>query len=117
MEIVWKGSIFAVLLKGTVAQLVEQRTENPCVGGSIPPGPTLKKSLVSQLLKAVQGFFVLCFSGIIHFISSSFRWSKISIYVIFKYNIRCICNGVCIGNEAINYLSWFIYELLFLSYL
>ena len=26
---------------GLVAQLVEQRTENPCVGGSIPPGATL----------------------------------------------------------------------------
>jgi hypothetical protein len=26
---------------GTVAQSVEQRTENPCVGGSIPPGPTI----------------------------------------------------------------------------
>ena len=25
---------------GSVAQLVEQRTENPCVGGSIPPLPT-----------------------------------------------------------------------------
>ena len=25
---------------GSVAQLVEQRTENPCVGGSIPPGAT-----------------------------------------------------------------------------
>src|SRR5262252_7780649 len=24
-------------LEGQVAQLVEQRTENPCVGGSIPP--------------------------------------------------------------------------------
>ena len=24
----------------SVAQLVEQRTENPCVGGSIPPGGT-----------------------------------------------------------------------------
>ena len=24
---------------GSVAQLVEQRTENPCVGGSIPPLP------------------------------------------------------------------------------
>jgi hypothetical protein len=27
-------------LKGAVAQLVEQRTENPCVGGSIPPHTT-----------------------------------------------------------------------------
>ena len=26
----------------SVAQLVEQRTENPCVGGSIPPGGTRK---------------------------------------------------------------------------
>ena len=25
----------------SVAQLVEQRTENPCVGGSIPPGGTI----------------------------------------------------------------------------
>ena len=25
---------------GAVAQLVEQRTENPCVGGSIPPHTT-----------------------------------------------------------------------------
>ena len=27
---------------GLVAQLVEQRTENPCVGGSIPPRATNK---------------------------------------------------------------------------
>ena len=26
---------------GSVAQLVEQRTENPCVGGSIPPRATI----------------------------------------------------------------------------
>ena len=26
---------------GQVAQSVEQRTENPCVGGSIPPLPTV----------------------------------------------------------------------------
>ena len=29
--------------KGAIAQLVEQRTENPCVPGSIPGGTTLKK--------------------------------------------------------------------------
>ncbi len=29
---------------GEVAQLVEQRTENPCVGGSIPPLTTLEKA-------------------------------------------------------------------------
>ena len=27
---------------GPVAQLVEQRTENPCVGGSIPPRATIR---------------------------------------------------------------------------
>ena len=35
-----KDFIFADL-KGTLAQLVEQRTENPCVPGSIPGGTTL----------------------------------------------------------------------------
>jgi hypothetical protein len=29
-------------VEGAVAQLVEQRTENPCVGGSIPPHTTIK---------------------------------------------------------------------------
>ena len=28
--------------KGAIAQLVEQRTENPCVPGSIPGGTTYK---------------------------------------------------------------------------
>ena len=31
------------ILDGAVAQLVEQRTENPCVGGSIPPHTTTSK--------------------------------------------------------------------------
>ena len=43
--VVVKALIFFVFQFGTVAQLVEQRTENPCVGGSIPPGPTILKSL------------------------------------------------------------------------
>ena len=30
--------------KGAIAQLVEQRTENPCVPGSIPGGTTFKIS-------------------------------------------------------------------------
>ena|GEM_PF-520923 len=40
---------------GAVAQLVEQRTENPCVGGSIPPHTT-------KALAEMSGFFIL--SGI-----------------------------------------------------
>ena len=35
---------------GAIAQLVEQRTENPCVPGSIPGGTTLKKSKSSKIL-------------------------------------------------------------------
>ncbi|MBP1631351.1 MAG: hypothetical protein H6Q15_2244, partial [Bacteroidetes bacterium] len=30
------------LIQGAIAQLVEQRTENPCVPGSIPGGTTQK---------------------------------------------------------------------------
>lgn len=46
---------FLVFKLGTLAQLVEQRTENPCVPGSIPGGTT-KKSRNSN----VYGIF--CFS-------------------------------------------------------
>ena len=36
--------------EGQIAQSVEQRTENPCVGGSIPSLPTfLKRRLPSRL--------------------------------------------------------------------
>lgn len=46
--------IFAPALgHGTLAQLVEQRTENPCVPGSIPGGTTKKPANI------VCGFFVL----------------------------------------------------------
>jgi hypothetical protein len=38
---------------GAVAQLVEQRTENPCVGGSIPPHTTyfVQALIVKALLR------------------------------------------------------------------
>src|SRR5215203_4881894 len=36
--------------KGQVAQLVEQRTENPCVGGSIPPLATTVQSCARRCL-------------------------------------------------------------------
>ncbi len=35
---------------GAIAQLVEQRTENPCVPGSIPGGTTKKKRHVFMSL-------------------------------------------------------------------
>jgi hypothetical protein len=41
---------------GWVAQLVEQRTENPCVGGSIPPpATTLIISGLHIFLPAIPG--------------------------------------------------------------
>ena len=39
---------------GAIAQLVEQRTENPCVPGSIPGGTTKKELLIRVTL-----FFVI----------------------------------------------------------
>ena len=41
-----KDFIFADLSEGTLAQLVEQRTENPCVPGSIPGGTTKNPTYV-----------------------------------------------------------------------
>ena len=41
-----KSSTFAAdleIINGAIAQLVEQRTENPCVPGSIPGGTTQKR--------------------------------------------------------------------------
>ena len=48
---------FAAVIKkrlrtaGAIAQLVEQRTENPCVPGSIPGGTTNKEA--SQSLRGI----------------------------------------------------------------
>ena len=43
---------------GTLAQSVEQRTENPCVPGSIPGGTTLKASIAFKTLQtlSLEGF-------------------------------------------------------------
>ena len=41
---------------GAIAQLVEQRTENPCVPGSIPGGTTLNKQ--NPDFETKSGFFV-----------------------------------------------------------
>ena len=52
-----KGRIFAPAKpKGTIAQLVEQRTENPCVPGSIPGGTTQKQK--PQLIFNQLRFFL-----------------------------------------------------------
>ncbi len=38
-----KTTLYCILKHGSVAQSVEQRTENPCVGGSIPSRATQKR--------------------------------------------------------------------------
>ncbi len=45
--------------KGAVAQSVEQRTENPCVAGSIPAHTTSKASEKSGAFLFYTYFFVL----------------------------------------------------------
>ena len=43
---------------GAIAQMVEQRTENPCVPGSIPGGTTLKisRNVVTEQVTAFFAF-------------------------------------------------------------
>ena len=43
---------------GALAQLVEQRTENPCVPGSIPGGTTLK----ARYTLCFRAFLILCYA-------------------------------------------------------
>ena len=43
------------LSDGQIAQLVERRTENPCVGGSIPSLATNKKASLVEVFLLVYG--------------------------------------------------------------
>ncbi len=56
---------FATLKQGAIAQLVEQRTENPCVPGSIPGGTTQDQACKDFF----TGFFVSISSFLHLFIS------------------------------------------------
>ncbi len=47
-------------LRGAIAQLVEQWTENPCVPGSIPGGTTSQKH--KALIKNIIRFFLMASS-------------------------------------------------------
>ena len=52
------ASSIAINQDGQVAQLVEQRTENPCVGGSIPPLATDKTRCYSLTVASVAELVV-----------------------------------------------------------
>ena len=58
-----------------IAQLVEQWTENPCVGGSTPsPGTNKTKHLA---LDALQGFFVVAL-GLLYEFNMPAREAKVT---------------------------------------
>ena len=69
-------TIFAIPKRknGVIAQLVEQRTENPCVPGSIPGDTTKDKALKIRLLISLQTLKVqhktLKKSDVLHFFVS-----------------------------------------------
>ena len=67
-----KTFIFALeIFKGTLAQLVEQRTENPCVPGSIPGGTTNSELVISsefQFITSLKYRFLV--------------WSNAAIYLL-----------------------------------
>jgi hypothetical protein len=58
----WPAALAGTPLKAQVAQLVEQRTENPRVGGSIPPlGTTfLPLKIIGLLEKSIRRFAGPC---------------------------------------------------------
>ena len=55
---------FATMRFGAIAQLVEQRTENPCVTGSIPVGTTREETA-----NAVSSLFI--FYSVFRYLSAS----------------------------------------------
>ena len=50
---------------GAIAQLVEQRTENPCVPGSIPGGTTKKDSEKSESFLFYTHYLIICAFSIV----------------------------------------------------
>ena len=72
-----------MLRQGAIAQLVEQRTENPCVPGSIPGGTTLK---VRELQKC-SSLFLLAFLS-----KKTQKWAK-------KHPKKHICVNQCVNQR------------------
>ena len=73
-------SLPSQLRNGDVAQLVEQRTENPCVGGSIPSITTKRKSM------RAQAFMLFLF--VLHSRSHSHSFSERERRVGMKTNLQ-----------------------------
>ena len=59
---------------GAIAQLVEQRTENPCVPGSIPGGTTKKKKRgIATQQRVIPLFFLFSLSPCLCFVFAACR--------------------------------------------
>ncbi len=77
-----KAVIFAPSNNGAIAQLVEQRTENPCVPGSIPGGTTTKNLKVRELLKQFSFFMPIS-----EMVLGWFSWAHVNLVGILRYDI------------------------------
>ena len=62
-----KGCVRNFFANGAIAQLVEQRTENPCVTGSIPVGTTKGEDAYASSL------FCVCLGGFYKLALTDFR--------------------------------------------
>ena len=73
---------------GAIAQLVEQRTENPCVPGSIPGGTTKKKRGIATQQRVMPLFFrfpsppviMLCVCSLSPLCWGAVSWSCVKTY-------------------------------------
>ena len=71
---------------GAIAQLVEQRTENPCVPGSIPGGTTKKKRGIAAQQRVIPLFLfvfpfpVLCLCSLSLLCRVAVSWSCVKTY-------------------------------------
>ena len=98
---------------GAIAQLVEQRTENPCVPGSIPGGTTHKRVAYYATLFLFSYYPKISFyfpDNHIVLIQTSYRPVPIRVFTLSK---KSIC--LCINRFRILISSHFIYDDRFVS--
>ena len=99
-----KVSTFATAnAKGAIAQLVEQRTENPCVPGSIPGGTTQKAATFNVAAFCFYTSFALLFGG------------RVEKYICFSLSIEFVCwvnVGQDISTKRIrSHVEYYIFSL------
>ena len=98
MQKVWQINKKALPLQtqlrnnGTIAQLVEQRTENPCVPGSIPGGTTVQKEV--YYFQSSKPFFVYSLKLFVIVLSwrsksIAFRAQKGCFYLLKALRLEC----------------------------